>query len=212
MSDTKLCPFCAEEIKTAAIKCKHCSKMLDEPVPTTEENPSTPESGEPETTTTESSQESDKKHLYKIAIKNIQNDKAKFAFGKQLHEKLKIPRAQLNDYLAPGKPIVKDLDIEQAQKMAEELSIDGIELIIKVQLSSEDKKYIFAVILMLISIIAGIWSMKFKAMDEPKYQSPAEICMPEYNKCKKACHGDHECLIACNELVWQPCMEANSKD
>ena len=37
MSDTKLCPFCAEEIKSAAIKCKHCGEMLAErpaaPVP-----------------------------------------------------------------------------------------------------------------------------------------------------------------------------------
>ena len=28
-SDTKPCPFCAEEIKAAAIKCKHCGSMLD---------------------------------------------------------------------------------------------------------------------------------------------------------------------------------------
>jgi hypothetical protein len=26
---TKLCPFCAEEVKSAAIKCKHCGEMLD---------------------------------------------------------------------------------------------------------------------------------------------------------------------------------------
>ena len=26
--DTKLCPFCAEDIKSAAIKCKHCGEML----------------------------------------------------------------------------------------------------------------------------------------------------------------------------------------
>ena len=28
--DTKLCPFCAEEIKTAAIVCKHCGRELPE--------------------------------------------------------------------------------------------------------------------------------------------------------------------------------------
>jgi hypothetical protein len=29
MSDTKLCPYCGEEVKTEAKKCKHCHSMLD---------------------------------------------------------------------------------------------------------------------------------------------------------------------------------------
>ena len=29
MADTKLCPYCGEEIKTVAIKCKHCGERLD---------------------------------------------------------------------------------------------------------------------------------------------------------------------------------------
>ena len=29
MTDTKSCPFCAEEIAAAAIKCKHCGSFLD---------------------------------------------------------------------------------------------------------------------------------------------------------------------------------------
>ena len=28
--DSKLCPFCGEEIKAIAIKCKHCQSILDE--------------------------------------------------------------------------------------------------------------------------------------------------------------------------------------
>ena len=28
MQETKLCPFCKEEIKRDAIKCKHCGSML----------------------------------------------------------------------------------------------------------------------------------------------------------------------------------------
>ncbi len=29
MSDTKLCPYCGEEVKTGALKCKHCHSMLE---------------------------------------------------------------------------------------------------------------------------------------------------------------------------------------
>lgn len=29
MSDLRKCPFCAEEIKAEALKCKHCGSMLD---------------------------------------------------------------------------------------------------------------------------------------------------------------------------------------
>jgi phage shock protein PspC (stress-responsive transcriptional regulator) len=29
MNDTKLCPWCAEEVRAEAIKCKHCGSRLD---------------------------------------------------------------------------------------------------------------------------------------------------------------------------------------
>jgi len=31
MPDTKKCPFCAEDIKNEAIKCKHCGSAIEEP-------------------------------------------------------------------------------------------------------------------------------------------------------------------------------------
>ena len=33
-ADEKACPFCAETIKAAAIKCKHCGEMMTPEVPT----------------------------------------------------------------------------------------------------------------------------------------------------------------------------------
>lgn len=32
-SETRLCPFCAEEVKAAAVKCKHCGSALPLAVP-----------------------------------------------------------------------------------------------------------------------------------------------------------------------------------
>ena len=39
-NEIKNCPFCAEEVKAAAIKCKHCGEMLNQDVsPAEKEKP-----------------------------------------------------------------------------------------------------------------------------------------------------------------------------
>lgn len=51
MNDMKTCPFCAEDIKAAAVKCKHCGEMLEEARSTVaqprKESASKPESASP---------------------------------------------------------------------------------------------------------------------------------------------------------------------
>lgn len=41
-SESKKCPFCQEEIKATAVKCKHCGSILSEAVPSRNINYSTP--------------------------------------------------------------------------------------------------------------------------------------------------------------------------
>jgi hypothetical protein len=51
MTDTKICPYCGEEVKAAAIKCKHCHSMLSEEdkVPVGAPAPAKPEYTTPKT-------------------------------------------------------------------------------------------------------------------------------------------------------------------
>jgi hypothetical protein len=45
MEDIMQCPFCKEEIKDGAIKCKHCDSMLSEPIKTAASPPNPPPHG-----------------------------------------------------------------------------------------------------------------------------------------------------------------------
>jgi len=247
MSDTKLCPFCAEEIRAAAIKCKHCGSMLEEAGPsesTTSSSPpppiSTPpsqtisipppeatqksapqnerilktvqqtkseadsifaaENNKAEAIITEIPQKPKTQHLYSVTVKKIENDKAKFAFGKQLNAALKIPYSQLNDYLTQGKVIKRDLEKFQAEELISKLSTPGIQFNLKPQLTSNEKKSFWVVFLSLIAVVISLYyGSKYKPMEEPKsYQTPTTIGEPgSYERCVYSCAGDSKCINSC---------------
>lgn len=239
MSDTKLCPFCAEEIKAAAVKCKHCRRMLNEAAPAESVTPKPPPPTPPlepiSPPSTESKQEQkpdsvedklppetdpqeqkpkpkeEEKVLFSVVLKSIENEKAKFAFGKRLNEALKIPYNQMHKYVAPGKIIKSDLEEEEARKLIEELTIPGITLSLKFQFTPEQKKGFWAVLLFLIAIAISLYfGSKYKPMEEPKPKNVVQLCYESYNRVSNSCKtGDTNCLNVASCI--RNCCECLSK-
>lgn len=68
--DTRSCPYCAEEIRTAAIKCKHCGEFLDPGVatPSRAGSPPTPSALSNESVRVDPSPTSPRFHMQPITL------------------------------------------------------------------------------------------------------------------------------------------------
>lgn len=164
----------------------------------------------PETNSSEITPKPQKPRLYKVAVTRIDNDKAKFAFGKQLHEILSIPYSQMNNYLVQGSVLKRDLLKESAEELIGKLAVPGVMLSLKAQLTSGDKKAIAIAVLMLISVISKCYSMKYDVFEDSPSQNinsnQYEKAESEwYSKCLNSCAGDSKCLNDCK------CVDARSR-
>jgi hypothetical protein len=168
------------------------------------------DSNKPETTSTEIPPKPQTPRLYKIVVSRIENDKAKFALGKQLREVLGISYSQMNNYVAQGSVIKRDLLKESAEELIGKLTVPGVVFSLKPQLTSGDKKAIAIAILMLISAITTINSMKYDVFQDSPSQntnnSQYDRAESEwFRKCINSCAGDSKCLNDCK------CVDARSR-
>lgn len=139
MSETKLCPFCAEEIKAAAVKCKHCGSMIEDAAPKKNEapphapdlppqaaSPVSSESVQEQKPTEEPALEPQRKYVYSIILKKFDKDKVTL-LARRLREVLQIPYENMGDYVTEGKTLTSNLEENDANKLMQSLSIPGVE-------------------------------------------------------------------------------------
>ena len=75
--DMKTCPFCAEEIKVQAIKCKHCNSMLDSSLPQDQQPIQQHDSHQQHVQTVTSQQNVEVLPLQQTSIPSVSTDKSR---------------------------------------------------------------------------------------------------------------------------------------
>ena len=130
---------------------------------------------------------------YSVIVKRIENEKAKFAFGKILNEKLEIPFTQMNNYLAIGKVIKKDLDKSDANELLNTLSIPGVKLVLKHQMTKTQRKLLWVIPLIL--TLTVLVPLSYICLNNPNRKIHRK-CLAKYTE-SRSIKGCKKCLSGC---------------